>query len=266
MNTTVNSVAAVVLTLNEEHDLSRCLSSLAWCDEIVVLDSGSIDQTEAIANKYSARFYVRTQTPPFLITDQRNWSIHNCDITSNWVFFLDADEEVTSDLKNEILASINSHRFNAYLIAPSYIFLGTALTHSKLFPSYHPRLLKRGHISLKGGVWEQFSDSTNVGKLKSTYLHHWFSKGLSDWSARHIRYARWEAQKSSHRRLANARIAPILASLIFLLGPLRPFGRFLYEYLLRLGFLDGRPGFFYAMLMSTYELFILIESYKYKKK
>ena len=92
MNKTKPTITGVVLTLNEEYNLRRALRSLAWCDHIIVLDSGSVDSTRDIALEANASFYVYKQTPPFLITDQRNYALDHCDISTDWVIFIDAAE------------------------------------------------------------------------------------------------------------------------------------------------------------------------------
>lgn len=92
------TIAGVVLTLNEEQDLPRALMSLSWCDELIVVDSGSTDRTSKIAESFGALFIQHIQPPPFLITAQRNWVLASAGIVSDWVLFLDADEEVGSPL------------------------------------------------------------------------------------------------------------------------------------------------------------------------
>ena len=104
----MSTIAGVVLTLNEEKDLARALSSLDWCDELLVVDSGSKDQTQNVAENCGARFVRHCQTPPFLITEQRNWALDNAGLRSEWVLFLDADEEVRDELAARIKSCIAS--------------------------------------------------------------------------------------------------------------------------------------------------------------
>ena len=99
-------IAAVILTKNEERTLGTALKSMAWVDDLVVLDSGSEDRTEEVAKEHGARFVVNVQPPPFDISQQRNYAMNNCDITAPWVLHMDADETVTSELREEILTTI----------------------------------------------------------------------------------------------------------------------------------------------------------------
>lgn len=266
------SIAGVILTLNEETDLDRALASLAWCDELIVVDSGSTDSTREIALNYQARFYTNIQQPPFLITQQRNWALENCMISSDWVLFLDADEEVNPQLKRSILKNIKlAHDITAFELAPRYLFLGQWLKHTQNYPIWHPRLLRRGHAHFVGGVWESFDSNSKVSRISDPYEHYAFSKGIDSWMERHIRYASWEATKtyqylrtnnadelSTHRSLAKRRIASYL-------WPFRPFMRFFEKYFLNLGFLDGYRGLLFSLLMSFYELIIVVKIIEKKR-
>lgn len=260
------TIAAVVLTLNEEQDLPRALASLDWCDELVVLDSGSIDGTLAVSQTYQARFYTHVQKPPFLITSQRNWALENCDITSQWVLFLDADELIDLPLRNEIIRTISApSSVNAIELAPKYLFLGKWLRFTQSFPVWHPRLVLRGQAYFTGGVWESFNTDAVVGRIYTPYIHYAFSKGLSDWVYRHLRYASWEAETvirylngfdaQSFKTPRQLKLRQLSAHL----WPLRPILRFTQKYFLNLGFLDGWRGLLYSTLSAFYELMIVIK-------
>lgn len=260
------TIAGVVLTLNEEQDLPRALASLDWCDELVVLDSGSIDGTLAVSQTYQARFYTHVQKPPFLITSQRNWALENCDITSQWVLFLDADELIDLPLRNEIIRTISAPSpVNAIELAPKYLFLGKWLRFTQSFPVWHPRLVLRGQAYFTGGVWESFNTDAVVGRIYTPYIHYAFSKGLSDWVHRHLRYASWEAETviryldgfdaQSFKTPRQLKLRQLSAHL----WPLRPILRFTQKYFLNLGFLDGWRGFLYSTLSAFYELMIVIK-------
>ena len=96
------TIAGVVLTLNEEQDLARALASLSWCDERLVLDSGSLDGTVAVARGLGVPVVEHRQPPPFRISEQRNWALDQGGLHADWVLFLDADEEVGPALAAEI--------------------------------------------------------------------------------------------------------------------------------------------------------------------
>ena len=259
MNTTI---AGVILTKNEEICVAKALASLQWCNEIIVLDSGSTDHTEKISRAFTNRFYQHIQKPPFLITEQRNWALSNCDITSEWVLFLDADEEVSSDLQARIITQISSSApFNAYELAPRYWFFGKWLKRTQGFPIWHPRLLKRREVHLEGGVWECFTSSAVTGRIEIPYEHYAFCKGLDDWLERHQRYAKWDANKIIEKGKmtpSKPNTKEYIRNLSYTLWALRPPSRFLHKYLFNLGFLEGWRSLVFSLLMFFYELLVVI--------
>jgi len=260
------TIAGVVLTLNEEQDLGRALKSLSWCDELLVLDSGSTDLTQQVAERHQARFIQHRQDPPFLITNQRNWALENCGLSSDWVLFLDADEEVGPHLVQAIQTCLRTcTSFDAYELTPRYWFLGRWLKRTQGYPNWHPRLIRRGYTRFEGGVWESFADGSNVARISVPYEHYAFSKGFDDWLERHQRYSSWDAAQivaflttRSSATLATRRwrrIRLILSQLWWLRPPLR----FLQKYVLQAGFLEGWQGLLFALMMAGYELMTVIK-------
>lgn len=260
------TIAGVVLTLNEEQNLRRALRSLQWCDELCVVDSGSTDNTCNVAAEFSALFHQHIQAPPFLITEQRNWALDNIDLKSDWVLFLDADEEISPSLSEQITSTINSSlAMDAYELTPRYWFLGQWLRFTQGYPNWHPRLLKRGVVRFQGGVWETFSSGIRAGRISHPYEHYAFSKGFDDWLDRHRRYASWDAQQTieylnqrssitlSTRRWRHLRL------LMFQLWFLRPPLRFIQKYFLQLGFLEGWQSFLFASMMFFYDFMVVVK-------
>lgn len=259
----IPTIAGVVLTLNEEKNLPRALESLHWCDEILVLDSGSTDQTQQIAESYHASFHIHIQEPPFLITDQRNWALHHCGLTSDWVLFLDADEEIGSLLSDKIIQEISKNTsVNSFELTPRYWFLGRWLKKTQGYPNWHPRLLKRTHVLFEGGVWESFSSQAIVSRIYVPYEHYAFSKGIDDWVYRHLRYSQWDAYEIqnylSHNQLSTTRKFR-LRKLDSLFWPLKPFTRFAYKYFFSLGCLEGWQSLLYCFLIAFYDLMVVIK-------
>ena len=267
------TIAGVILTLNEEQDLSRALESLTWCDELLVLDSGSTDSTQQVAERYQARFIQHRQDPPFLITDQRNWALDHCGLSSDWVLFLDADEEVGSKLVQAIKSSIHSgSKLDAYELTPRYWFLGRWLKHTQGYPNWHPRLIRRGATCFEGGVWESFAPDSRVGRISVPYEHYAFSKGFDDWLERHRRYSTWDAEQivaflATRQSTALAtrrwrRMRLFLSQFWWLRPPLR----FLQKYLLQAGFLEGWQGLLFALMMAGYDMMTVIKVIEIQRK
>jgi len=259
------SIAGVVLTLNEEQYLPRALASLAWCDELVVLDSGSTDSTCDIARSAGARVYQHIQESNFLITEQRNWALNNCSLTSEWVLFLDADEEVGNELMSTIISELSSnYLYDSYELAPRFLFMGCWLKRTQSYPCWHPRLVKRGHTYFTGGVWESFVPTAKVGRILQPYEHYAFSKGMVDWLQRHIRYASWESSKTldylhaPHENKLLLTRSSTSRRIAFYLWPLRPFLRLVQKYILQFGFIDGWQSALYCLLMFIYDSMTVI--------
>ena len=260
------SIAGVVLTLNEERDLARALNSLAWCDELLVVDSGSTDRTKQVAEQCGARFVRHLQTPPFLISDQRNWALDKAGLQSEWVLFLDADEEVGTRLATSICACISSpDALDAYELTPRYWFFGQWLKRTQGYPNWHPRLVRKGFAHFHGGVWESFTPGVITGRLRYPYEHYAFSKGFDDWLERHRRYATWESAsiveyltgkpvpESSTLRWRYLRI--VMTKLWFL----RPPFRLIQKYLLQLGFVEGWQAFLFVLMMFFYDFMTVVK-------
>jgi len=254
--------SALILTHNESLNIRRCLESLQGCDDVVVVDSFSTDDTVAIAESLGARVLARGFDT---FASQRNWGVEHGRFRHAWILHLDADECLTPALHAEIERTIARDGRSAYLIANQLIFMGRWIRHASMYPYYQARLLKRGEawFGQVGHGQILAHAERGVGTLHEPYVHHNFSRGVSDWVTRHNRYSTDEA-----RRLCQSRgVTPAgpathtgspesrqqwrkrLAARL----PFRPVVRFVYLYFIRLGFLDGRQGFDYCVLMSFYD-------------
>ena len=255
------TIAGVVLCLNEVSNLSRCLASLSWCDELLVVDSGSHDGSQRQAIQLGARVREHRQTGPFLITAQRNWALDNGDLRSDWVLFLDADEAVGDACRSAICRAVsNPGAPDGFELTPRYWFLGRWLKRTQGYPNWHPRLVRRGHLRFEGGVWESFPENERVGRIQEPYEHFAFSKGIDDWIERHRRYADWDAQTiNDYLTTLDSRSLKTDRSLLLRrasshLWPLRPVARFIQKYIIQMGFTEGWQGLLFASLMAFYDL------------
>ena len=239
----------------------------------MVLDSGSTDSTQQVAERFHARFIQHRQDPPFLITDQRNWALDHCGLSSDWVLFLDADEQVGPKLVQAIQSSIHSgSKFDAYELTPRYWFLGRWLKHTQGYPNWHPRLIRRGATCFEGGVWESFAPDSRVGRISVPYEHYAFSKGFDDWLERHRRYSTWDAEQIvaflttrksttlTTRRWRSMRL--FLSQFWWTRPPLR----FLQKYVLQAGFLEGWQGLLFALMMAGYDMMTVIKVIELQRK
>ena len=260
------NIVAVILTKNEEINLERCIESVRFCRDVVVVDSGSTDRTEEIARRMGAHFLVHVQPPPFQISEQRNWVLDQFDFRGAWVLYIDADEIVTPELKARLLELATAPAtHDHYLLTPRYMFLGRWLKRTIGYPNWHARLLRHGSTRFAGGVWEHFSSTRPSGHIHEPYDHFANSKGLSDWLARHDRYSSWDA-KSAFEYLATGREESLgttrkvgMRRLAARFWPLRPLARFTHTYFLRLGFLEGWQALVFSLLYAFYELMTVVK-------
>lgn len=266
--------SAVILTKNEAANLQRCITSLHWCREIIVLDSGSTDDTAKIAESLGAQVFTHIQSPPFRISEQRNWALDHCNLQDDWVLFIDADETTPSELAAQIqlVCSQPEPAYDAYELTARYLFWGKWLKRTQGYPNWHPRLVRKGFARFEGGVWEHFAPGASIGRISIPYDHYANSKGLSDWLERHDRYSSWDAstiveyletgQATALKTERKLRLRLLAARLWFF----RPFFRFFQMYILRLGFLEGINALMFCLMYTLYEFLIVIKIIELKRQ
>ncbi len=262
-------ISVVILTLNEELNLPRCLEAISWCDDVLIVDSFSSDATLKIAGEHGVRVVQRAFDS---FAGQRNFAVEHCELRYEWIFHLDADEVMTPDLSAEILGCIAATDKDAYRVSSKLMFHGKFLRHAGLFPWYQVRLGRQGKLrftQVGHGQREQLPSHT-IGTLKNSLLHFPFEKGLDDWIEKHNRYSTAEARQNVYGAADDD--FPILdllsiatdrrrraAKKIFRRLPCRTTIRFIYMYLFRGGILDGKAGFIYCRLLAWYEWLIVLK-------
>lgn len=270
------SISILILTLNEEKNLPSCLEAVSWCDDIVVLDSHSNDRTVEIAEKFGARVFFRTFDD---FAQQRNYALQNIPFKHEWTFHLDADEIMTEGLRFEMEKNIQTTAYDAFMVPSKMMLFGKWLRFSGMYPSYQVRLTRCPVFKFRqvGHGQKEDIEQSKIGILNSPYLHYSFSKGFGDWFEKHNRYSDLEAEESLRHLASGAvdwagllsrdetRRRRALKEISFRL-PLRPLARFIYMYVLRLGFLDGVPGFLYCNLMAFYEFMIVLKLREIKRR
>lgn len=260
-------ISVVILTMNEAANLPRCLDSLRWCDDILVLDSGSTDATVELARAGHARVMHRAFDS---FAGQRNHAMTNGDLRHDWVLHVDADEVVRPELEQELrqIAGAQSGAFPVYRIPSRIILQGRWLKHAGMYPAYQVRFGRRDALRFvdHGHGQREVQPPEQVGTIAAAFDHYNFSKGMNDWFARHLRYAKEEALQGWRERGEPLRLSGMLSAdaterrraLKRLANrlPFRPTLRFAYSYFLRGGFLDGAAGLQYARMLAIYQRFI----------
>jgi glycosyltransferase involved in cell wall biosynthesis len=270
-------ISVLILTLNEEKNIKRCLDSVAWSDDIVVLDSGSTDKTVEIAKKAGARIFYRSFDNE---RNQREFSLRNIQYRYSWVYNPDADEETPLDLADEMRKKIKFSADNvfAYRMRFKTYFLGRWIKYSSLYPTWVVRLFQPEKISFDRSINLSYAVNGNTGMIDAHFIHHTFNNGFDSWFNKHNFYSKYEALESLKILSENKPLLRILlkassnvdrrAALknLSVKLPFRPLLRFLYMYFLRCGFLDGRPGFHYCLLLSIYEYMITLKVLEFKRR
>ena len=228
------SLSATVITLNEERNLERCLESLRFVSEVIVVDSGSTDGTRGIAEKFGARWF---QNPWKGYGQQKNFA--QAQASHDWVLNIDADEVVSSELRVEILKTLSEKASSevaplAYKIPRLTRYLGRWIRHGGWYPNALVRLAHRKHARWTEPAVHEAWELTSPGKVGSLSapFHHYTFRGVSDQIRTNLRYSRLGYEQLQARGTARSWLKLIL----------KPIGKFIETYWIKRGFLDGIPG------------------------
>jgi len=249
-------ISAIVLTKNSASTLGRALKSLAWCDEIIVVDDDSADETAAIAKAHEAVLFNHLLNEDF--AQQRNFGLSKA--KSEWLLFVDSDEVVSSQLAEEIrrVVRISNDQYpmtNGYYVKRKDFVFGKWLEHGETANVKLLRLAKRDAGKWERSVHEVWDIHGHVGELVNPLLHYphptvrEFIDDINWYSRINAKLLQKEGKKSS------------LFEIVFY-----PIAKFKQNYILRLGFLDGTPGILMAILMSFHSFFTRAKLYLLWKK
>jgi len=237
------TLSVAMVAMDEEANIGRTLASVRWADEIVLVDSGSKDRTSEIAREYGAKVIVE---PWRGYVAQKNYAVDLC--TQDWVLLLDADEAVSPGLADEIRGALaDPNALNGYWLPRKNLFLGRWIRHGGFYPDPKLRLFRRGEgfvtgsdphdrVELKPGV------APRTARFKNAIVHHTYPT-LTYYLGHMNRYSSLGAQAAvakGHRSFSMVNIV------------LRPLATFFYNYIVRLGFLDGREGLLLHLYHAVY--------------
>ncbi|MEN3029053.1 MAG: glycosyltransferase family 2 protein [Aquificaceae bacterium] len=229
-------LSALILTKDEENNISRAIESLQeLAEEVIVLDSGSKDRTVEIAKSMGAKVYFKEWEG---YPKQLNYGIELC--SGDWVLVLDADEEVSDRLKESIREVLSKPEYEVYKVCRRTYYLGKFLRHA-WYPEWRVRLFKKGKVTFQGELHEKAVYSSKAGKIKGD-LYHYSYRNLKDQYRKTLQYAEVMAH-IMHRSGKRFRLYHLLLS---------PLWHFLKVYLFQLGFLDGVRGFLVASSAFIY--------------
>lgn len=233
------SISVVVITKNEEANIERCLASVSWADELVVLDSGSTDRTVELAKRYTPHVYVEAWHG---FGAQKNLALSRA--TGAWVLSLDADEWVSEALREVLRSAAHEHTHVAFRMPRSSTFCGRAMRHSGWWPDYVTRFFRRGKAQFSNDlVHERLIVQGTTGTLAAPLMHESY-RDLGQVIEKMNLYSSLAA-RDLHAQGRRASLATALVKGLW---------AFVRTYLLRAGFLDGREGLLVAVATaeSTY--------------
>jgi glycosyltransferase involved in cell wall biosynthesis len=232
------AISAVLITKNEAENLYDCLASLSFCDEIIVLDSGSTDETTDIAKRLGARVISTDQWLGFGPQKQKALSA----ATGTWVLSIDADERVSERLREEILEAVGKGESYSYRLSRKNFFLGKEMRFGGWSGDWVTRLAKRDHCQFSSDLVHESLECAHPTKRLSRPLIHFSYRDIHDVFEKQIRYA----------ELGATKLTQTGRSIRF--PTLRAVWTFLRLYILQLGFLDGWRGTL-AATAKSYETF-----------
>lgn len=244
-------ISAVVLTKNEEKNLKDCFQSVKWCDEIIVVDDYSNDQTVKTAKKMGAKVFSRRLEGDFAA--QRNFALQQAQ--GEWVLFVDADERVTNQLATEVKQAIEGEKVNGFFLKRQDFFGGKPLKYGETANVRLLRLGRKGVGKWQRRVHETWEIKGAVGDLKEPLLHYPHPT-LTEFLEEINFYSSLNAQEF----LKEGRRASLIHIIAY------PLGKFLQNYILRFGFLDGTPGTIIALMMSFHSFLTRAKLYLLWKK
>jgi glycosyltransferase involved in cell wall biosynthesis len=230
------TISAILITKNEERNIAECLESITFCDEIVIVDCGSTDQTVQCARDLGAVVHVIEDWQGFGIQKQRALDLATCD----WVLSIDADERVPPGLRSEIETAVITDGYLGYFLNRITWFLGQRMRHGGLHPDRMIRLARRDKAKFTPTiVHESLVVEGEVGSLEDPLLHYSF-RNIDDAIRKMHQYVLLTAETRRRDKKAGGLFIAIT----------RSWYAFIKAYVLQAGFLDGRRGYVSAVLAA----------------
>jgi glycosyltransferase involved in cell wall biosynthesis len=268
-------LTVIIPVLNEEQNLPDALATIDWAEQVIVVDSHSVDRTAEIARTAGAEIVQFNYVPSG--PKKKSWALQHLAVRNDWILLLDADERVTPNLRAEIEQAIRTDRVDGYYLDRELIFMGRRMRCFR--PNWNMRLFRAGRgriedleLSSVAGtgdneIHEHVVVNGAVAFLRHPLLHDDY-RGLTAWLDRHNKYATWEAHLYRRFRQEPIGSGPVallrinaferkrVLRRVWVRLPFRPGLRFIIWYVFRRGYADGRAGLIFCILMSYYEFII----------
>jgi glycosyltransferase involved in cell wall biosynthesis len=231
-----NKLSVVIIAKNEEGKIEECLKSASWAPEIVVIDNGSTDRTVALAKKHKAVVY---EKPDGSYKDLRNEGLKRA--KGEWIFYLDADERITSELAEEVKAIINETSNTLLIIPRRNVILGKEMRHGGWWPDYVKRLFLKKNLTGWTGDLHEEPEFTGKIDFLSQPMIHLKHDNLHDMAVKTNKWSNTEAKlllDAKHPSMAPWRFFRVVFTELF------------YRLFIKKGILDGLEGIVYATYQS----------------
>lgn len=265
-------VSVLIPVKNEAQNIEKCLRHLQWADEIIVVDSQSTDGTISMAEHLGAKivqFYFNGTYPK-----KKNWALENLPFKHEWVLIVDADEVIPEELQEEIKRAIQKPKADGYYLHFAYMFLGREIKYCGYGSTWVLRLFKHRQgryekMPISAGIRTGDNEAHEHVILKGTAARltpsvlHYAYPSIDTWVEKHNRYSNWEAElydqfisgafRKGEKNIGLPQRFKRKLKSLYLRLPFRYIVRFIYAYFIKLGFLDGKPGFILCGLLSFYD-------------
>ena len=244
-------LAVLILTYNEEKNIEACIQSASFADEIIIIDSGSTDDTMNIANTLGAKFLYHPMDGGF--AGQRNFALTQTE--ADWVLYLDADERITPELAKEVQDVIQQPGQYAYRILRKNVVFGQHVKYGGHSPDWSLRLYPRSAISWEGIVHEQANVTVPIKKL----AHHMYHHTYTSWDRYFFKFNQYTTMVAE--KMFNNGKKPKIGDII-----VRPWFAFVRFYILKSGWRDGKIGFIMAVYHAFYTMTKYVKLYYLRKE
>lgn len=278
-------ITVIIPVRNEEKNIRECLESVQFCDQVLVIDSGSTDQTEAICNELGAefvRFDYKGGWPK-----KRQWAMENLDIKNPWTLLLDADERITDVLQKEMIdISLSDTKISGYFLTLNLVFLGKVLKHGanglqkmSFFKTgkgnYEMRLEDQDSSMADMEIHEHVIVEGETSYCKNYVIHHNYNT-MDRYIDKHNEYSNWESVIYFKHFYENDNVAKTEENLgkqakfrrkikyLFFKMPFTPLLYFMHLYIFKLGFLDGKQGFIYCAFQAIQIFHIKVKVFEHQ--
>ncbi len=246
-------ITGIVLTKDEEQNIKDCLESIKWLDEIIIIDSGSKDKTTAIAEKFTNSIY---QTPIQNIPEKRKFALNEANISNDWILFIDADERITEELKQEIQSLVETQGVNGYYINRRNYYLGKWIKHCGINPDYSLRLFRKAKGKITDRIIHEGVEVEGICiKLKNDMLHYSY-RDLEQAVNKINFFSTEEAREHFQKNKKITKIGVFTHAL----------SAFLRVYISRKGYKDKVNGFYVSFIYSMVNFLSHLKLLKMQKK